>query len=138
MTIPFPLLPSEATQARLPFDVASVTVARDLVTADLREAGVARVVIEDTNLVVGELVMNGIRHGKPTEEGTVDIAWWLASAEVLRFSVCDGGNVDRLEARMPDPFTPGGRGLAIVDRLCKAWTYDSGNGTRITADIPLV
>ena len=137
MTIDSPVPPPEATTVPLPFEVASVTTARRLVSDELTRLDVARRVLEDANLVVGELVMNGVRHGQPTAEGTVVVAWWLPAADVLRFSVCDGGEVERLEPRMPDPLTPGGRGLAIVDRLCRAWTYDTAAGTRITVDIPL-
>ena len=137
MTADHPAVPAEASTARLPFDLASVTSARELVSDDLTEARADRRVIEDANLVIGELVMNGIRHGQPKDDRVIEVAWWFPADDVLRFSVCDGGQVDHLEARMPDATATGGRGLAIVDRLCRSWTYETGHGTRVTADIPL-
>ena len=132
-----PLPPADATTAPLPFDVESVTTARKLITDQLTNLNAPRRVLEDANLVVGELVMNGICHGQPHKDGTITVAWWFPGHDALRFTVCDGGNVEKLEPRMPDPLTPGGRGLAIIDRLCRAWTYDTAEGTRITCDIPL-
>ena len=138
MTADFPAVPTEAITARLPFEVASVTTARELVSDRLTQVGVPQRVVEDANLVIGELVMNGVRHGEPQDDGTVVVSYWFPATDVLRFSVADGGRVDRLEARMPGPDEFGGRGLAIVDRLCRSWTYDTGEGsTRVTADIPL-
>lgn len=128
-------IPMEADRLDLPFEVASVTTARGVVTDVLLEYGAGRRAIDDANIVVGELVMNAVRHGSPRAENSVEIAWVLGD-DTLRFSVCDGGAVDHLEARMPSPDAIGGRGLAMVDLICRGWSYDTADGTRITADIP--
>lgn len=128
-------VPPEADRVRLPFEVASVTAARGFVTDALEARGAARHVVEDANIVVGELVMNAVRHGRPHEDGTLEVAW-VVLGDALRFSVCDGGNVERLEATMPSATSLGGRGLAMVERLCGRWGYDTSAGTRVVADIP--
>ncbi len=86
------------------------------------------------NIVVGELVANAIRHGRPGADGTIEVLWWRA-AGILRFSVKDGEHVDRLEARMPGPTAVGGRGLGIAERLSRSWGYETENGIRVTVDL---
>lgn len=129
-------IPAEAERLDLPFEVASVTVARGVVTDALTAYGAGPQAIGDANIVVGELVMNAVRHGSPRgSRRTVEIAW-LMGPDALRFSVCDGGHVDHLQAQMPSPTSIGGRGLAMVDLICRGWSYDTSDGTRVTADIP--
>lgn len=128
-------IPAEAERLDLPFEVASVTAARGVVSDALTAHGAGSRALSDANIVVGELVMNAVRHGSPRPSHTIEIAWTMR-VDVLRFSVCDGGRVDRLEAQMPDPTAIGGRGLAMVDMLCRGWSYDTEDGTRVTADIP--
>jgi anti-sigma regulatory factor (Ser/Thr protein kinase) len=128
-------IPVEAERLDLPFEVASVTTARGVVADALTTYGAGQRTIGDAHIVVGELVMNAVRHGSPRAEHTIEIAW-LMRADALRFSVCDGGHVDRLRAQMPSSTAIGGRGLAMVDMLCRGWSYDTEDGTRVTADIP--
>jgi serine/threonine-protein kinase RsbW len=131
------VIPPEADRTRLPFEIAAVTAARALVTDALTEQGASARLIEDANIVIGELVMNAVRHGRPHDDGTVEVSWCLLDG-ALRFSVCDGGRVERLEASMPSPTSFGGRGLAMVAALCRRWAYDTTAGTRVIADIPAV
>jgi anti-sigma regulatory factor (Ser/Thr protein kinase) len=133
--MPTPEIPLEADSVRLPFEVSSVTTARHLVSDALTELGAERCVIDDANIVVGELVMNAVRHGRPHGDGTVEVTWAVV-ADVLRFSVSDGGRVEHLAATMPSATSFGGRGLAMVDLLCRDWGYDGADGTRVVADIP--
>lgn len=130
-------VPEGAERLRLPFDVASVTTARSAVTDAMTARGAARRVVEDANIVVGELVMNAVRHGRPHPDDSVEVAWWLDEQDdsVLHVSVSDGGRVDRLEAQMPSATSYGGRGLAMVAMLCRSWAYDSADGTRVVAAI---
>lgn len=129
------ILPEPAETLRLPFDVTSVTAARGAVTRALVDRGAERQTIDDANIVVGELVMNAIRHGRPHRDDTIEVAWSLAR-DTLQFSVCDGGQVEHLEAQMPAPTEFGGRGLGMVEMLCRRWEYDNRDGTRVTAAIP--
>lgn len=133
-------VPQDATTVRLPFEATSASEARALVSDHLRATASQRA-IEDAQLVVTELVSNGVRHGRPTDQEAIEVSWWSPTRDVLRISVCDGGRVDELTVRQPDPQTPGGRGLLIVDHLSLSWSYETDSsphrGTRVTADIPL-
>lgn len=86
-------------------------------TADRRAAA------EDVLLVVSELVTNACLHAEGPESLRV-----LRLAEVLRLEVVDRG------AGQPAPRTPhragrpGGHGMFIVQRLCRAWGIDRTPG----------
>ncbi|GAA2797869.1 ATP-binding protein [Streptomyces showdoensis] len=86
-------------------------------TADRRAAA------EDVLLVVSELVTNACLHAEGPESLRV-----LRLAEVLRLEVADRG------AGQPAPRTPhragrpGGHGMFIVQRLCRAWGIDRTPG----------
>lgn len=128
-------LPTDATTRELPFTVAAVTRCRTEISEALAALAVGRRAVEDVNLVVGELVMNAVRHGRPRPGGTV-VAAWAHVDDVLRFSVRDGGHVTGLHAAIPAPTAIGGRGLGIVEAIATRWTYDTEDGTTVTADIP--
>lgn len=133
--VPEPIvMPPDAETARLPFEVATVTRARAIVVDLLTEAAAERLIVEDAKIVIGELVMNAVRHGRPTADGTIEVSWAVTAGTVL-FRVRDGGEVDTLEATMPSADTVGGRGLAMVDMLCHRWSYDTTDGTTVTADL---
>lgn len=129
------LIPADATVREFPFHVTSVTACRTDVTEDLLAHNVERSAIEDANLVIGELVMNAVRHGQPRSGDSISVAWALVDGS-LRFSVSDGGHVHALHANIPSPTAIGGRGLGIVAVLTTAWTFDNTDGTTVTADIP--
>ncbi|MFC8505883.1 ATP-binding protein [Streptomyces sp. NPDC057411] len=86
-------------------------------TADRRAAA------EDVLLVVSELVTNACLHAEGPESLRV-----LRLAGVLRLEVADRG------AGQPAPRTPhragrpGGHGMFIVQRLCRAWGIDRTPG----------
>lgn len=123
--------------ARLPFELSSIGVARHLLAEALDGAGVASTVVDDVVLVVSELVTNTVRHGAPRAGGTLDVSWDVQSDHV-RISVHEGGPPNMLR---PQPFTPedtGRRGLFIVDHLSDRWWVDYDNGLRITADLGTV
>ena len=126
----------DAQHAGLPFAVAAVTTARGMVGDALLAHGSTAHTIQTAHMVVGELVMNAIRHGEPTPDGTVDISWFVTDQH-LRFSVHDGGQVDRLQARIPSPTALGGRGLGIIEMLCESWDYTTGDGTTVSAELAL-
>ncbi len=71
-------------------------------------------------LLVSELVSNGVVHANvgPRRALTVDVT---TLDDRLRIAVIDPGS--RLTPRMlpPDPETPGGHGLSLVDELCETW-----------------
>ena len=130
-------MPPAAMRMSLPFAVASVTTCRHAITDACEKRGVDQMVVEDVNLVVGELVMNAVRHGKPLSGNTIETAWAFVHDSTLRFSVRDGGHVDALHAQIPSPIALGGRGLGIVERLCSAWSYSADEGTKVVADLAI-
>lgn len=129
-------MPAGSRTEQLPFTVTSVTAARSLLVDDLSAHDVTDRAIEDANIVVGELVMNAVRHGRASDTDTVEISW-VVERDRLLFSVRDAGHVDRLVAHMPAPDATGGRGLAMVAMLCEQWSYDTADGTRVTAALRL-
>ncbi len=123
------------TRLRLPFEPASVPVARRRLVAGLRSAGVPAEVVSDAALVLSELAANGIKHGRPTADGHVEVSWSVRPDRV-RLSVLDGGTSK--QGVVAKPLTAdalGGRGLAIVETLCDAWTAEQDGGFRVTAEL---
>lgn len=107
---------------------------RAAMRAELRTAEVRRSVIDDAELVLGELVANAVEHGQPDERGQIEVSWCLED-EVLRLSVLDGGDVGTLGPLELTDASLRGRGLALVDHLCDAWRHDHEHGTRVTAEL---
>ena len=74
----------------------------------------------DAALLVSELVTNSVVHANvgPRRALTVEVT---TLDDRLRIAVTDPGS--RLRPRMlpPDPETPGGLGLLLVDELCETW-----------------
>ncbi|MFF9843040.1 ATP-binding protein [Streptomyces sp. NPDC013740] len=116
----------------LPLGAASGTVplARDFTRQALYDWGWLpaatadrRAAAEDVLLVVSELVTNACLHAEGPESLRV-----LRLAGVLRLEVADRG------AGQPAPRTPhragrpGGHGMFIVQRLCRAWGIDRTPG----------
>jgi anti-sigma regulatory factor (Ser/Thr protein kinase) len=66
-------------------------------------------------LLVSELVTNAVLHARTPLH--LRIRW---HANRLRVEVGDG-NPAHPTVQKPDPFSPGGRGLLLVDRLAPAW-----------------
>lgn len=129
-------IPPAARTEELPFATSSVTLARGMLSDDLAALGAGPRDLGDVSIVVGELVMNAVRHGCAGEAGTVEISWLVAAGHLL-FSVRDEGQVDQLVADMPAPEVVGGRGLAMVALLCERWCHDATDGTRVSADLVL-
>jgi anti-sigma regulatory factor (Ser/Thr protein kinase) len=87
----------------------------------LAEDHVPDELLEDAQLVVSELVTNGVRHG-----GSDPTRWLGVRARLrpggLRIEVCDPGPGFAPPPPLPRSGSPvGGRGLPIVDRLARRW-----------------
>ena len=74
----------------------------------------------DAALLVSELVTNSVVHANvgPGRALTVEIT---TLDDRLRIAVTDPGSRLRPRVRPPDPETPGGLGLLLVDELCETW-----------------
>ena len=122
------------TTVQLSFGPGAPREARRLMVADLEAAGLRDSVIVDAQLVLAELAANGIEHGRPNDDGTIEISWCVHD-DRLRISVVDGGTVATLSPLELTDERARGRGLAIIDKLCDRWNVENQNGTRITAEI---
>jgi serine/threonine-protein kinase RsbW len=74
----------------------------------------------DAALLVSELVTNSVVHAKVGAGRALTVGVTRLDDRV-RIAVADPGS--RLKPRMlpPDPETPGGLGLLLVDELCETW-----------------
>lgn len=122
------------TTLHLPFDTAAPRAARRHLLEDLTQAGLRDAVIVDAQVVLAELVNNGVEHGEPGPNGTIEISWRILD-DHLRLSVCDGGSASELRPMELTDDRLRGRGLAIIDQLADRWTFDATEGTRITVEL---
>jgi anti-sigma regulatory factor (Ser/Thr protein kinase) len=85
-------------------------------------------------LVVSELVGNQVVHGSPTGELNVSISETRGGVRIQ----VEGPAGAAVPTKMPfDPGRVSGRGLAIVERVCSTWGWDSGGGrTRVWGVVP--
>jgi anti-sigma regulatory factor (Ser/Thr protein kinase) len=104
----------------LPFAASSASIARTQLKQWLLDLGQPTNVIEDSRLVVSELVGNAVRHARPLDDGTVIVTWNKADAG-LDIAVTDGGahtDPHTIDAAASDL---AGRGLTIVQELSSRW-----------------
>jgi len=118
----------------LAFEPASPGEARAKIASALADHGVPQSVIDDAVLVVSELVTNGIRHGAPRPDGTLEVAW-RTFENLVQVAVVDGGTVATLEPLQLNDVSLSGRGLHIVNFVADSWRVESDGGTRIVADL---
>lgn len=105
-------------RTEIPAAPESVRLARHFVEARLRSSRHDHLV-EDASLLTTELAANAVRHSRAPsiclclhcEEGRV------------RIEVTDGSG-DPPVVLHPDPMSPGGRGLQLVDALADRWGFE--------------
>jgi anti-sigma regulatory factor (Ser/Thr protein kinase) len=103
--------------------------------AQLREAlqanrvRVAPELLDSMLLVTSELVTNGLRHGEPPVQLTVD-----HRDSRLRLTVTDFGS-NQPRPQVAGPEATGGRGLFLVSALSTAWKIEPHGGDRATAGV---
>ena len=127
----------------VPFAATSAAIVRHRCVDELRARGIAPATVDDTALVLSELVGNAIRHGQALDGGGIEVRWQI-SAGTVRIEVRDGGRGPlRHEATMPvagggSADAESGRGLAIVGMLSTSWgsAFDAAEAV-VWADIPV-
>jgi len=110
----------ESSVVLLPYDPASVAVARRRITADLVAAGIFETAVGDAALIVSELLSNAILHARPLHGRWLQVAWIL-HARSVEIAVSDGGGPTQPRAEPLPGSSLGGRGLGIVDHLSDRW-----------------
>jgi anti-sigma regulatory factor (Ser/Thr protein kinase) len=112
-------VPSTAT-VLFPYTSASVRSARHRLAADLRRRGVPPAIVEDSLLVVSEILSNALQHARPRRSGKVEVSWDVQDGAV-EIQVADGGGPTRPYHQAPSLSSLGGRGLSIVASIAANW-----------------
>jgi anti-sigma regulatory factor (Ser/Thr protein kinase) len=121
----------------VPHAASSVAAARQAVADDLSRRGCDRGAVEDTVLVLSEVLSNALKHARPLPSGQVRVRWALG-LDSVEISVTDGGSSTRPRASSVSMSATGGRGLSIVTRLSADWgVRQEGPQTTVWAQIPL-
>lgn len=121
----------------VPHASASVGLARTQVETDLRARGLPTDAVEDSVLVVSEILSNSLKHARPLPGGKLRIDWELAGDQ-LSVQVTDGGSGTRPRVQQQSSSSTGGRGLGIVRRLSADWGFrEQDSETTVWARIDL-
>jgi anti-sigma regulatory factor (Ser/Thr protein kinase) len=94
-------------------EAAHLPVVRAFVHARACALGLARQRADRLTLAVSELVTNTLQHSR----GGGRVRIWAGEGR-LTCEVADGGSARTFGREMPAPEALGGRGLAIVERMC--------------------
>lgn len=110
--------------------LSSVPAARHRVRADLIARGVRPTVIENTLLVVTELVSNAIVHARPAKDDARAgvVLLWTIQDDLVLVDVTDGGGMSEPRRTSADVTDASGRGLTIVDAIARDWSVTTENG----------
>lgn len=104
----------------LPHTPASVAVARQRLSHDLRSRAAPESAVNDAALVVSELLGNALRHARPLPSGRVLVNWTMSDGQ-LQIAVSDGGSPTRPRRYGWSLSSVGGRGLEIVEHVASDW-----------------
>ena len=112
---------------RAPWGISTVTRVRHAVVADLRARDLTEQTIDESEIVVSELMTNAIRHARPLADGCLRVRWKVRG-EVVELEVTDGGGDT---APVPAPaavWVSSGRGLRIIRSLAHEWGVGEDKG----------
>lgn len=105
---------------RVPWKMSSAVDVRRALVSQLHALGVDEVVVDESEIVVSELVANAFRHAKPLPDGTIGVNWTVSSG-VVEIEVTDGGGPTTPHPAPRSVWSQGGRGLRIVGSLANEW-----------------
>jgi serine/threonine-protein kinase RsbW len=121
----------------VPHALSSAPVVRHALSSHLSSSGAARTVVDDTALLVAELVGNALRHADPLPDGTISVSWDIGPSALV-VSVTDGGASTSPGLRPMRAFETSGRGLPIVEALALEWgVRRRGGATTVWATMAL-
>ena len=101
----------------LPRDGKTVAVVRAVTTDALARFGVSRECIDDVGLALSEACANVIRHAEQSDEYEVRLEIDNARCAITVIDTGRGLDVGALTTTMPEPSSPGGRGMALMKAL---------------------
>ena len=101
----------------LPRDGKTVAVVRAVATDALARFGVTRECIDDVGLALSEACANVIRHAEESDEYEVRLEIDNVRCAITVIDAGRGLDVGTLVATMPEPSSPGGRGMALMKAL---------------------
>lgn len=105
---------------RLPHRADSVGKARHRVKSEMVDGGLSGQTVDETVMVVSELLTNAIRYARAIAGGVVVLRWRVRDGQV-EVEVTDGGSGRVVETRPASNTAVSGRGLRIVERLADSW-----------------
>ena len=112
---------------RVPWTMSSAVGARRALVSALRALGVDPVVVDESEIVISELVTNAVRHARPLPDGKIRVSWSVR-ASVVEIDVTDGGGPTTPHPAPRSVWSAGGRGLRIVGSLAHEWGVRENNG----------
>jgi serine/threonine-protein kinase RsbW len=121
---------------RLPFAASTPGIARTRLAAFLTVHRASDAVLDDALIVISEMIANAVCHGRPGNDGTIEVAWSI-NGTLLELSVLDGGVGGSLEPVDFDEDSLSGRGLSIINRVADRWWVDMSVGTKVNAELAL-
>ncbi|MEG9227736.1 ATP-binding protein [Aeromicrobium sp. Sec7.5] len=121
---------------RFPFARSTPGIARTKLAGFLTMNEVASSHIDDALIVLSEMLTNAVSHGRPGDDGTIEVSWSIAKG-LLEISVRDHGEGNELAPIDFDNDSLSGRGLAIINQITDRWWVDLDGGTRVNAELSL-
>lgn len=116
-----PMAPtSDRKTIRLPWAAVAAPRVRAAIVEDLLAREVPTEVIDESEIVVSELVANAVRHAKPLGDGCIRVHWKVKN-NVVEVEVSDGGGPSVPKPLPANTWAPSGRGLRIVRSLAHEW-----------------
>ncbi|HEX8075474.1 MAG TPA: SpoIIE family protein phosphatase, partial [Thermoleophilaceae bacterium] len=91
-------------------------------------------VVDELKLLATELVTNGCRHAVGDEHLAMEVG---IDGETVRVAVIDSGPGFEPQVTHGNPMDESGRGLVIVDALADRWGVETGDRTRVWAEVDL-
>jgi len=117
----------------LPSSAQAVATARSEVAEFLRTRGVDAAVIDDSVVIISELVTNAVRHAAPGVRAKLRMECTVGP-DGLCLEVSDGGS--SAGPPLHERGAVGGRGLFIVAALADSWSFHRTDaGTVVTAQL---
>jgi len=115
-----------AAELNVPLDATAPSIARAFLRRTYCDAHHARV-LDEAELLVSELITNGVEHGAPP----IALRVTCDGTSGLRVAVRDG-SPRAPQARDAGPEDDSGRGIALVDMLSTSWGVETSEQGKTT------